>query len=141
MVRLVFCLHKPKYNERFPRQYPWGPPPEFPLALPFSGIVHHLSGPNTCAQITVGCRCTYPSIHFHSACKFGNRKLAHMLDSVVRVPRRIERDIVVRNERQVSNNRNELSLQELGVRTHSICKSPDAGTHTESDCKKSLIHN
>ena len=38
----------------------------FLLTLPFSGIVHHLSGPNTCAltqttlKITVGCRCTYP---------------------------------------------------------------------------------
>ena len=60
------------------------PPPEFHLTLPFSGKVHHLSGPNTYAltqttlKITVGCRCTYPSIHFHCACKFNSRKLAHM---------------------------------------------------------------
>ncbi|KAI3481819.1 hypothetical protein L1887_55555 [Cichorium endivia] len=31
-------------DERFARQYRCGPPPEFPLASPRSGIVHHLSG-------------------------------------------------------------------------------------------------
>ncbi len=31
---------------RFARQYRYEPPPEFPLASPYSGIVHHLSGPN-----------------------------------------------------------------------------------------------
>ncbi|KAH0438310.1 hypothetical protein IEQ34_026096 [Dendrobium chrysotoxum] len=34
-------------DERFARQYRCGPPPEFPLASPRSGIVHHLSGPDT----------------------------------------------------------------------------------------------
>ncbi|CAN7022759.1 unnamed protein product [Brassica rapa subsp. trilocularis] len=33
-------------DERFARQYCCGPPPEFPLASPRSGIVHHLSGPD-----------------------------------------------------------------------------------------------
>ncbi|KAD0286861.1 hypothetical protein E3N88_44507 [Mikania micrantha] len=33
-------------EERFARQYRYGPPPEFPLASPRSGIVHHLSGPD-----------------------------------------------------------------------------------------------
>ena len=28
------------------RQYRYEPPPEFPLASPYAGIVHHLSGPN-----------------------------------------------------------------------------------------------
>ena len=56
----------------------------FPLTSPFSGPVHHLSGPNTYAlsqtslKITVGCKCTYPSIHFHCACRFNTRKLTHM---------------------------------------------------------------
>ncbi|CAN7099924.1 unnamed protein product [Brassica rapa subsp. narinosa] len=36
----------PKSDERFARQYHCGPPPEFPLASPRSGIVHHLSGPD-----------------------------------------------------------------------------------------------
>ncbi|KAI5411469.1 hypothetical protein KIW84_056518 [Lathyrus oleraceus] len=33
-------------DERFARQYRCGPPPEFPLASPRSGIVHHLSSPD-----------------------------------------------------------------------------------------------
>ncbi|CAN7092851.1 unnamed protein product [Brassica rapa subsp. narinosa] len=33
-------------DERFARQYRCGPPPEFPLASPRSGIVYHLSGPD-----------------------------------------------------------------------------------------------
>ncbi|KAK8526771.1 hypothetical protein V6N13_067943 [Hibiscus sabdariffa] len=33
-------------DERFARQYRCGPPPEFPLLRPRSGIVHHLSGPD-----------------------------------------------------------------------------------------------
>ncbi|CAN7092761.1 unnamed protein product [Brassica rapa subsp. narinosa] len=33
-------------DERFARQYRCGPPPEFPLASPCSGIVHHPSGPD-----------------------------------------------------------------------------------------------
>uniref|UniRef100_A0A6N2K4T8 Senescence-associated protein n=1 Tax=Salix viminalis TaxID=40686 RepID=A0A6N2K4T8_SALVM len=44
-VRLVF-RPIPKSDERFARQYRCGPPPEFPLASPRSGIVHHLSGPD-----------------------------------------------------------------------------------------------
>ncbi|CAF2043528.1 unnamed protein product, partial [Brassica napus] len=36
----------PKSDERFATQYRCGPPPEFPLASPRSGIVHHLSGPD-----------------------------------------------------------------------------------------------
>ncbi|CAN7100363.1 unnamed protein product [Brassica rapa subsp. narinosa] len=36
----------PKSDERFARQYRCGPPPEFRLASPLSGIVHHFSGPD-----------------------------------------------------------------------------------------------
>ena len=105
MVRFFFAP-KPKFNERFARQYRCEPPPEFPLTLPFSGMVHHLSAPDTYAltqttlKITVGCRRTYPGIHFHCACRFDTRKLAHMLDSLVRVSIRFERDHVVINESQ-----------------------------------------
>ena len=35
------------YDERFARQYRYEPASEFPLISPFTGIVHHLSGPNT----------------------------------------------------------------------------------------------
>ena len=37
------------YDERFARQYRYNPSPEFPLSSPCIDIVHHLSGPNTCA--------------------------------------------------------------------------------------------
>ena len=38
------------YDERFARQYRYEPPSEFPLTLPSTGIVHHLSGPNRYAH-------------------------------------------------------------------------------------------
>ena len=41
----------PKFDERFARQYRYELPPEFPLASPYSGIVHHLSGPILCVQL------------------------------------------------------------------------------------------
>ena len=37
-------------EKRFARQHIYEPPPEFPLASPCSGIVHHLSGPNRYAR-------------------------------------------------------------------------------------------
>jgi len=42
------------FDERFARQYRYELPPEFPLASPYTGIVHHLSGTNIYAltQIT-----------------------------------------------------------------------------------------
>ncbi|CAN7092707.1 unnamed protein product [Brassica rapa subsp. narinosa] len=40
-------------DERFARQYRCGPPPEFPLASPRSGIVHHLSGPDRHAHTRI----------------------------------------------------------------------------------------
>ncbi|CAG8848328.1 6654_t:CDS:1, partial [Racocetra persica] len=36
----------PKFDDRFARQNHYEPPPEFPLASFYSGIVYHLSGPN-----------------------------------------------------------------------------------------------
>ena len=35
----------PKFDDRFARQNRCEPPPEFPLASPYTGIVHLLSGP------------------------------------------------------------------------------------------------
>ncbi|KAM9585615.1 uncharacterized protein ACIBXB_007851, partial [Morphnus guianensis] len=40
----------PGSDDRFARQDRYGPPPEFPLASPCPGIVHHLSGPSTDAH-------------------------------------------------------------------------------------------
>ena len=44
-------------DERFARQYRYEPPPEFPLALPCTGIVHHLSGPNRYAHTQTSLNC------------------------------------------------------------------------------------
>ncbi|EGZ10998.1 hypothetical protein PHYSODRAFT_521105, partial [Phytophthora sojae] len=43
----------PKFDDRFARQNRYELPPEFPLASPYSGIVHHLSGTNICAQTQI----------------------------------------------------------------------------------------
>ena len=62
-----------KCDERFARQYRYEPPPGFPLASPYSDIVHHLSGPNTYAhtqtflEIKVGRWCKNPNCYFHCA--------------------------------------------------------------------------
>ena len=73
------------------------PPPEFPLASPYSGIVHHLSGPNMyahtqtflpkdCGRRIVPKRSYH--CYFHYAREFVTPVLAHMLNSLVRVSRR-----------------------------------------------------
>ena len=43
----------PKFDDRFARQNRYEPPPEFPLASPYSGIDHHLSGPNRYAPTQI----------------------------------------------------------------------------------------
>ena len=40
----ILCTYK--HNPRLARSHHNEPPTEFPLASPYSGIVHHLSGPN-----------------------------------------------------------------------------------------------
>ena len=45
------------FDERFTHQSHYEPPSEFPLALPCSGIGHHLSGPGWSIQmVLVGSR-------------------------------------------------------------------------------------
>src|SRR5437667_803686 len=43
----------PMFDDRFARQNRCEPPPEFPLASPYTGIVHHLSGPNARAPTQI----------------------------------------------------------------------------------------
>ena len=95
-------------DERFARQYRYEPPPEFPLASPCTGIVHHLSGPISYAHTQTSLRrsksvdCAKqknPICYFHSAYRFITRTLAHMLDSLVRVSRRVGWNHLV-NERE-----------------------------------------
>ena len=89
----------PRFDDRFARQNRFGPPSGFPLTSSYPGIVHHLSGPNIYAptqtfhqRIMVGrsCRsCELLTFHLHCACGFDTQILAHMLDSLVRVSRRV----------------------------------------------------
>ena len=85
---------------------------QFPLASPYSGIVHHLSGTNICAQTQIFhhegswsvdsatpqteirsisyLRQFTLSFTFISRLGFHTLTLAHMLDSLVRVSRRVK---------------------------------------------------
>ena len=65
------------FDERCPRQDRYEPPSEFPQTSPFTGIVHHLSGPNKYAHAQASPQligrllmreCL--SNHFHYAHKF-----------------------------------------------------------------------
>ena len=79
-----------KCDERFARQYRYEPPPGFPLASPSSDIVHHLSGPNRCAntqtsrlRIAKSVGSTHPresdyTFHLHSAHTVSRHALAHV---------------------------------------------------------------
>ena len=91
-------------DERFARQYRYEPPSEFPLTSPYSGIVHHLSGPNSYAHTQTSLRRSKsvgsakqknPTCYFHCAYRFATRILAQMLDSLVRVSRRVEKNHLV----------------------------------------------
>jgi hypothetical protein len=84
------------FDERFARQYRYEPPSGFPLTSPYTGKVHHLSGPNryalaqssgyslmsACAAVLLG------TFHLRFAYRFITSTLAYMLDSLVRVSRR-----------------------------------------------------
>ncbi|CAL3972204.1 unnamed protein product [Diplocarpon coronariae] len=72
-----------KFDDRFARQNRCEPPPEFPLASPYSRIVHHLSGPNSYAPTQI-----HPKTS-GSVDDAPSRVLTSMLDSLVRVSRRV----------------------------------------------------
>ena len=85
------------FDERFARQYRYEPPSEFPLTSPYTGIVHHLSGPKNNAltqtflhRIMVGrCCASLAPFTFISRAGFSTTTLALVLDSLVRVSRRV----------------------------------------------------
>ena len=85
-------------EERFARQYLCGPPAEFLLPSTCTSIVHHLSGPNIHAQASShhpkdqNSRYGTLSVinnRFLCAEEFTTQILAHTLDSLVRVSRRV----------------------------------------------------
>ena len=85
------------FDERFARQYRYELPSEFPLTSPYTGIVHHLSGPknNALTQtfqqcLMVGrCCASLAPFTFISRVGFSTTTLALVLDSLVRVSRRV----------------------------------------------------
>ena len=84
-------------DERFARQYRFGLPSGFPLTSSCTSIDHHLSGPNLYAlarlfskdQVLPEVRLTGPSSRLLCASGFATLILAHKLDSLVRVSRRV----------------------------------------------------
>ena len=84
------------FDERFARQYRYEPPSEFPQTSPYTRIVHHLSGPNRYAHTQTSLRRSWsvagakiPAFTFIALLGFTTHELAHMLDSLVRVSRRV----------------------------------------------------
>ena len=84
------------YDERFARQYRYEPPSGLPLTSPCSDIVHHLSGPTTCAHtqtslqkspLAVGAH--VPTVTLIAHTMFNNVYLHTCMDSLVRVSRRV----------------------------------------------------
>ena len=87
-------------DERFARQYRFELPSGFPLTSPCTSIVHHLSGPSIYAlarhRAKASTRCpgcvpygSLPIIELSPHSGFDTLVLAHMLDSLVRVSRRV----------------------------------------------------
>ena len=121
MVRLVFRPYT-QFDDRFARQNRYELPPEFPLASPYSGIVHHLSGRNRHAltqippQRSLGSvddapprrlspKQTNACLHFHCADGFVTPRLARMLHSLVRVSRRVGCSHLSTNNRSARRDR------------------------------------
>ena len=81
------------FDERFARQYRYGPPSAFQQTSTYSGIVHHLSGPDRNAPLKPFTedqgRLAGHALCFHCARRFATRVLASMSDSLVRVSRRV----------------------------------------------------
>ena len=94
-------------DERFARQYRYGPPPEFLLASSCTSIVRCFSGPiiyalaqkfhkiaGLCCRVKV-VENPWHKITFVSPFEFLTLRLADMLDSLVRVTRRVRQTLVV----------------------------------------------
>ncbi len=81
-------------DERFARQYRFELPSRFPVTSLCTSIVHHLSGPNIRALVrekhtTRDAPKRANAIRVTFALGFDTQTLAHILDSLVRVSRRV----------------------------------------------------
>ncbi len=91
----------PIFDDRFARQNRCEPPPEFPLASPYTGIVHLLSGPAPYALTQIHPRTSgsvgdapklSPAFTFIPRRGLDTLTLAYEDDSLVRVSRRVASD-------------------------------------------------
>ena len=114
------------FDERFARQYRYELPSEFPLTSPYTGIVHHLSGPTHIAKSQTSFKrkksddCAKqknPINHFHYAYRFATRTLAIQVDSVVRVSRRVAKNHLVIVIQPAINTL-------IAIRSHAILGTP-----------------
>ena len=85
------------FDERFARLYRYELPSEFPLTSPYTGIVHNLWGPKNDALTQTSSRRKWPvaaagslaAFTFIPRVGFSTTTLASVLDSLVRVSRRV----------------------------------------------------
>ena len=107
----------PKFDERFARQYRYGPPSAFRQTSTSSGIVHHLSGPDSDARLKPFTedqgRLAGHALHFHCAHELATQVLASQSDSLVRVSRRVSCWRSVRRDRR--RGRARITEAHLGV--------------------------
>ncbi len=119
--------------ERFARQYRFEPPSGFPLTSPCTSIVHHLSGPSIYAlarhRAKASTRCpgcvpygSPPIIELSPHSGFDTLVLAHMLDSLVRVSRRVAW--------------NHMTANNLNTYVHSCIRQPH---EVQTHCMQSAI--
>ena len=110
-----------KCDERFARQYRYEPPPGFPLASPYSDIVHHLSGPNTYAHTQTFLNDQSRPLVQKSQLLLSLRTWLYIVtysrmcvDSLVRVSRRVDLNLFVRHRTWIVPNKN--LFRKLGTR-------------------------
>lgn len=130
-----------KFDDRFARQDRCEPPPEFPLASPCSSIVHHLSGLSTHALAPRPLATSMPragvapapqgagSRPFCLSCAtgvLGAHRLARVLNSLVRVSRRVRQSARNHTTRTLCATPRRPALQTHGAATVCGCSPPPA---------------
>ena len=115
------------FDERFARQYRYELPSEFPLTSPYTGIVHHLSGPNLMSRSQTSVKrqksddCAKqknPINYFHYAYKFATRRLDIEFDSLVRVSRRVEKNHLAIVLQLSSTTSSQIGAQQFRIPAH-----------------------
>ena len=115
------------FDDRFARQKRFEPPSGVTLTSPYTGIVHHLSGPNLIAKSQTSLKrsksddCAKqknPISYFHYAYKFTTRTLAIEFDSLVRVSRRVEKNHLAIVLQLSSTTSSQIGAQQFRIPAH-----------------------